>query len=158
MPAQYSPDVRRFWSKVDRSGGSASCWPWLGYRNPRGYGVTGGRLAHRIAWALTHGSIPPGMHVCHDCPGGDNPACCNPAHLFLGTPQENGRDAAIKRRRPRKLTPRMVLEIRRLGAEGWTQRAIAARFEISPSLVHDIRAGRKWAHVQDVAAAKVTGL
>jgi hypothetical protein len=44
--------------------------------------------AHRLAFALTKGE-PGLLHVCHDC---DSPACCNPAHLCLGTPKTNAQD------------------------------------------------------------------
>jgi hypothetical protein len=60
----------RLWEKVDRSGGPLACWPWTGCRDRNGYGQIGvaGRMvkAHRIAWILTHGPIPPETpHVRH---------------------------------------------------------------------------------------------
>ena len=30
--------AKRFWASVDRLGGRNACWPWLGYRDKRGYG------------------------------------------------------------------------------------------------------------------------
>lgn len=100
-----SPDgVARFWAKVDKSGGPDACWIWTASKVPSGYGSFGvnGRLfgAHRIAWVLENGQIPHdgsyhGMCVCHKC---DNPACCNPAHLFLGTNMDNARDREKKGR------------------------------------------------------------
>jgi hypothetical protein len=48
--------------------------------------------AHRLAYVLAHGPIPPGMIVMHRC---GNPACCNPSHLLLGT----NADLARRRRR-----------------------------------------------------------
>lgn len=55
--------------------------------------------AHRYAWGREHGPIPPETpHVLHDCPYGDNPACCNTAHLWLGTNADNRLDMARKRR------------------------------------------------------------
>ncbi len=88
----------RFWPKVKVAGPEA-CWPWLAGTN----GVSYGRLkldgeyvgAHRIAWILEHGPIPPDRVICHRC---DNPSCCNPRHLFLGTHLDNARDREAKGR------------------------------------------------------------
>src|SRR5262245_10238774 len=62
-----------FWAKADCPAPD-SCWEWRAGKNAAGYGrvsVRGGpMLAHRRAWELTHGPIPAGMAVCHNCPGG----------------------------------------------------------------------------------------
>lgn len=88
----------RFWSKVDKSG---ECWLWKSSRGPKGYGqftVKRGSnpvLTHRLAWELTSGPIEGGLFVLHRC---DNPPCCNPEHLFLGTNADNVRDMMSKGR------------------------------------------------------------
>jgi hypothetical protein len=91
-------EMAEFWGKVDRSGGPDACWEWQGKRNYRGYGqkvlnrlsmsrkITG---AHRVAYYLHHGVHPGDLIVRHKC---DNPSCCNPAHLELGTIADNNRD------------------------------------------------------------------
>jgi len=91
-----------FWEKVAKKGYN-ECWEWQGYRdkNDYGYHQLGDRnfLAHRIAWILSHGEpIPPGLVVMHIC---DNPPCCNPSHLKLGTKAENNLDRAQKGRSAR---------------------------------------------------------
>lgn len=80
------------------------CMVWTGHCFPGGYGLAFWEgtqdYAHRVAYKMFRGGIPKGLWVCHTC---DNPPCCNPAHLFLGTPKENVEDAQRKgRRRVRK--------------------------------------------------------
>lgn len=55
----------------------------------------GHERAHRAAWVEASGPIPLGILVCHRC---DNPPCCNPAHLFLGTQSDNIKDGYAKGR------------------------------------------------------------
>lgn len=92
-------ETPRFMKKIAKDGPNG-CWRWLGATHEWGYGKMYFRgkadFAHRIAWILFRGQIPDGLHVCHDCPGGDNPNCCNPDHLFLGTNTENRRDSVRK--------------------------------------------------------------
>jgi hypothetical protein len=88
----------RFWCKVAKS--EAGCWEWRSAKFPSGYGafhVAGKQMkAHRVAWWLVNEELPAdGMCVLHRC---DNPACCNPDHLFLGTPTDNMRDCSLKGR------------------------------------------------------------
>jgi hypothetical protein len=153
--------IALFWAKVDKSAGPDGCWLWTGCKSDRGYGVfnIGKRRtdkASRIAWGLTHGCPPEDKpHVLHNCPDGDNPACCNPAHLWVGTNAENHTDSVNKGRQARgmthghaKLTDEQVQLIRVL-ARSMTQKAIATQFNISQSEVSDIAAKRIWTHVLD---------
>lgn len=92
----------RFWAKAV-TGGREECWNWTAYRTPGGYGMFQVEakkwvLSHRVAYALALGEIPPGACVCHSC---DNPSCCNPAHLFLGTHADNIADRDAKGRQAR---------------------------------------------------------
>lgn len=86
----------RFTAKLQREG---ECLVFTGSCNEHGYGriyFAGGLMkAHRFAWITAFGPIPAGLHVLHHC---DNPPCCNPEHLFLGTHQDNMADMDSKDR------------------------------------------------------------
>lgn len=87
----------RFWARVSRRG-PEECWPWTGSTDKNGYGfVSRGNRNHRatrIAYSLVRGEIADGLHMCHHC---DNPTCCNPAHLYAGTHQENMKDRMLRK-------------------------------------------------------------
>lgn len=86
----------RFWSKVEKTTG---CWNWIAGLFDNGYGLfrSGNRLvrAHRFAWELANGAIPPGMQVNHHC---DNKRCVNPEHLYVGDQKQNRADAVRRHR------------------------------------------------------------
>ena len=89
---------RRFWRKV-RIGLLDQCWDWTGAK-VGGYGAFSDRTSHRvIASRFALQSICPsketGLFACHHC---DRPSCCNPLHLFWGTPKDNSVDASSKGR------------------------------------------------------------
>lgn len=143
----------RFWPKVAVMGRD-ECWPWLGGHNRHGYGKFSVGLkecnASRMAFELANGHIDTGeIQVCHTC---DNPSCCNPGHLFLGTVADNARDCRQKHRSAygernanAKLTERDVSWIRRSVSLGRLSQAEAARmFDVSRSAVSDLCAQITW--------------
>ena len=92
------PFEMRFWSKVAIRTDD-ECWPWLGSRDPKGYGkISGGpgleTLVHRLAFGLSRGRYPT-LQVLHHC---DNPGCCNPDHVYEGTNKDNVRDRVTRGR------------------------------------------------------------
>jgi len=152
----YDDLATRFWNKIDKSRGDDSCWTWTGYCKSDGYGVIGIRgktteCTHRVAYTLCVGTIPDGMQILHQC---DNPPCCNPAHLFLGTQADNIADMVNKGRTVHtkgeshplaKLTVSQVEEIRTqfTGARG-EKVAFARKFNVSPCTIRDILNGSHW--------------
>lgn len=96
----------RFWRKVTMAGPD-ECWLWHGSKSKEGYGrfqvFVDGKLAcsqaHVASWFLAHDTFPQdNLQVLHNCPGGDNRACINPAHLWLGTQKDNMIDCVRKGR------------------------------------------------------------
>jgi hypothetical protein len=150
---------------------NTGCWLWLG-QSTTGYGALKwcGKMlrSHRLSWELHRGPIPAGLFVCHHC---DNPPCCNPAHLFLGTAADNNRDRDTKgrvsrlagdtnpsRRHPERLsrgtsrynallTEAAVVDIRARRARGEKLADIAQVYGIGLSHVVRIAKRRLWRHV-----------
>jgi len=131
------------------------CLEWRGSQDKDGYGRIGrGRrgegmeCTHRVAYEAAFGPIPMGMNVLHRC---DNPPCCEPTHLWLGTDLDNmadrdakGRTAVQKGERNgnAKLTLGQVEEIR---VDARLLREIAADYGVGQSMVSLIRNGKRWA-------------
>ena len=138
----------KFWGKV-----SKDCWGWTGATNATGYGYFGtpATPAHRVAWARTHGLVPDGMHVLHTC---DMRLCVNPAHLYLGTHQDNMRDRMARGRQARgersgnsKLTEPQVREMFVMWERGERHKTIAKTFGVATQTVTHILNRRRWKHV-----------
>ena len=128
------------------------CWEWQRGKIGMGYGHISYRgnklLTHRLMWELHNGTIPYKMCICHHC---DNPPCCNPDHLYLGTYKDNNIDTVIKGHHINghaKLTENDVREIRRLlSIKLYTQQQIADMFNISKPVINHINCGRNWTGV-----------
>lgn len=133
----------------------SGCWLWVGGVTTSGYGTCsmhGQKVAHRVSWVIHNGVIPNGMNVLHRC---DTPACVNPAHLFLGTHQDNMADLRQKGRAygakgeanyGAVITEDQALSILndpRSGPE------LARQYGISQESVSNIRNGKTWRHLFD---------
>jgi len=177
--------IERFWSKVDRDGptpdqnnpfyaGLGPCWVWTaGLRGSKDYGLFSFKdrpfKASRVAWVIHHGgSILSSDWILHRC---DNPKCCNPGHLFRGTPRDNSQDRDKKGRNAprfgdprRELTPDQQVRGHKHGRSKLTeervnlikerysiiknQRIVAFEFGICQAHVSRIVQGKNWAHIE----------
>lgn len=152
---ELTPTRERLWLLVDQSGGPDACWPWKGARNRQGYGrfaITSRKqgAAHRVALELFLGEpLPADLMACHRC---DNPPCCNPSHLFVGSALANKADCVAKRRHAKgethyksKLTAADAIFIRE--ASGVTDTELADHFGVARSTIRAIRRRATWKHL-----------
>lgn len=150
--------VTRFWSKVNIVHGK--CWEWTAGLTDKGYGqffYNGIHInSHRFSWEYHYGIIPFGKIVCHHC---DNPKCCNPSHLFLGTNKDNAQDMVNKGRLKSgwatgsqhcntHLTEEDVIIIKTRLKNGDYQKDIAKDFGVAQTAISRIKLGKTWSHVQ----------
>ncbi len=159
--------IERFWENV-AVGQPDECWPFTLNADRDGYGRFQMRQqvwrAHRFAWWATHGRLERRMWVLHDC---DNPPCCNPAHLHLGTAAKNNAERAARgrgatgdrhplrqdptryrgeRNPTAKLTAHQVEDIRARYAQGGIfQYQLGAEYGVDQGTIHKIVAGKSWA-------------
>jgi hypothetical protein len=130
------------------------CWLWLGAPDRKGYGAitVAGKMwkAHQFSYYLHREPIPQGLCVLHNCPGGDNPACVNPAHLFLGTIADNnadmrakGRHAFGERHGSATITEEEIDTYFCLIEAGWRQRDLVHMFGICSPTISRILSGKR---------------
>lgn len=138
-----------FWQRVDNSSGPDNCWPYLGAKRSNGYGRLRVRgryeLAHRMAYKFKFGVEPGRLVVMHKC---DNPPCCNPRHLVLGTHSDNMADKTAKGRQTMhraKLTRAQVSEILARLQDGDLGSTLANQYGVSQTAISRIKVGRTWA-------------
>lgn len=171
--------VDRFWSrvKVDQSPNPNVCWEWDGPTDPYGklWIKTDNIGAHRISYFLHYDQDPEELSVLHKC---DNPKCVNPAHLFLGTMQDNTQDMVTKDRHYKKnftdfwdknkdkrpkweenpaaeLTNEQVIEIKKkwnLG--GVTQRELATQYDTTQVTISFIINEKQWIGIGEAITRK----
>lgn len=156
-----------FWACVTIAPDSNDCWKWKNSKSVEGYGKISiitpeGKityLAHRVSYALHFGLFNKNLKVLHSC---DNPECCNPKHLFLGTDADNAKDRDAKGRGIIfkgkdhgcvKLTEDQVRHIysykgKRMGT------VLAKRYNISQPTVSAIQHKRLWKAFTDAIDLK----
>jgi hypothetical protein len=124
----------------------SGCIEYQGYIDPAGYGRIGVNgvmeYTHRYVYKRDVGEIPKGYFVMHSC---DNPPCCNPAHLRVGTALENVQDRHAKGRSAKgsqmgtsKVNETDVLVIRALSEAGLSQSKIGKRYGMTQSSISRI--------------------
>ena len=130
----------------------SGCWEWQGSSSSSGYGdlhYEGQHwLVHRFVYTCTKGEIPSGLIIWHTC---DNRKCCNPAHLNLGTHQQNvldkemkGRGNAGERNGIFTLTRADVETIRLKVIQGVRQIRLAEEYGVNRSCISKIINGTHW--------------
>lgn len=141
-----------FWNKVLKT---QTCWVWLGCTYATGYGqITRNKkknYTHRYVLELLGHDLTDKI-VLHTC---DNPICCNPDHLKIGTHADNVADKVRKKRHKfgsdcnlaTVLDEDKVRSIKQDFKAGLSNKNIALKYNIDPTLVSKIKNNHAWSHV-----------
>lgn len=146
----------RLWAKIDTRRTDDECWPFIGAKTRRGYGKLGheGRtlLAHRLMFAWAKHPIDKDVVVMHAC---DNPSCCNPAHLSVGSLSDNTQDMIAKGRHftpwrgeSAKHSKLSEDDVRAIRASPLGSRRLSKLYPVSRSAIAAIKRGSTWRHVK----------
>lgn len=150
-------DIEWFHTRYTK-GSPDECWEWNYHKLPFGYGQTRiGAVAyysHQIQYFLTYGAYDRSLLIRHKC---DNPSCCNPSHLSLGTHIDNAQDKVDRNRQSREsftLTDEEILEIHNLYLKGLTQSSIAMKYSLTQSFVSRVISGKRLRHQSERVGMK----
>ena len=145
---------KMFWSKVAIKNWS-DCWEYMEFKFPQGYGQFWNGIRRMGAHVFAYEShykckIPKGKSVLHKC---DNPSCCNPLHLYIGTQLDNMQDRSLRcRDLPEKLSfgraafsAEKILAIRKALRTTKTKESIARAYGVGIDTVYRIRRTAKFA-------------
>lgn len=146
----------RFWSKIINTGNIDDCWEWQAGTSAAGYGIFNvgetDYIATRVSYNLHYKKDPLELSVLHKC---DNPKCCNPHHLFLGTKSDNMKDMVSKGRSNKgsdvntnKLTEVQVKEIRLYYKKGEMNKSeLARKYGVYHTNIASIVNNKTWKHI-----------
>jgi hypothetical protein len=149
-PGKPTKNIWDFVEKTDK------CWNWIGYKNRDGYGILSingkGERVHRQVLIQSGIDLGENDIVMHTC---DNPACCNPDHLKIGTHRDNQLDKISKSRQARgekqgasKLTEEEVLYCRKIYAEGnVTYKELAKAHGVCKDTMQKAIRRKQWTHI-----------
>ena len=132
--------------------GVSGCWIWKKAIRKDGYGITWYNgttdYVHRVSYRIFKNEFDPNLIVRHTC---DNPSCCNPEHLLLGSDQDNSTDMVNRGRSCKgsntpkaKLTEDMIQPIRE---SDLSSRVLGSLLGVSKTVILDIKKNRIWKHV-----------
>lgn len=146
------PSIEKRFQKYIVIDPETGCHNWTGAKDKDGYGLIkyNGKMirVHRLVYERHNGEIPEEQCVLHEC---DNPPCCNPEHLRLGTQKDNSEDMVGKGRQSKgekngrvKLTKEQVIEIRAITKP---LMQLAEEYGISFGQIGKIKRRERWRHV-----------
>jgi hypothetical protein len=152
IPKLWTDDIERLWEKV-ATGSTTDCWPWMaGTKDGYGRLRVGNHVYNvtRLIYFLINHVDPGSTLVCHTC---DNRACCNPAHLWLGTYRDNARDRNFKGRAASRkgqsngrsrLSEADICSIRQSPK---LQCDLADHYGVAQTTISAIKRGETWRHI-----------
>lgn len=151
-------DLKKFWKHVSVKS-KRECWDWEYAVNWNGYGIyvlnsKEDRITmtvHRIAYFIGNRILPKAL-VCHSC---DNRRCVNPAHLWIGSYQDNRTDSVQKKRQcvghdvySSRLEESHVKEMRLLYFVcGYSNRELQHKYGVTFKTIRDVLTRLTWKHL-----------
>ena len=139
----------------------SGCREWRGPKTSKGYGrvrnpswpAVGPRYlrVHRLVFEITQRPLRDGEVIRHRC---DNPLCCSPEHLEVGTQAQNVRDMIRRDRHAKgaakknaKLTDASIAEARMRFMAGESPTSLAKCFDVSRRTMRNALHRKTWKHV-----------